>query len=196
MNSFNKPQRVPLIILLVAVLILGGYLITKQVKDYLALNQDLQQMQAKLNQYATLQQTLVAEKEKLAASRVDGQQYNIFFNKALQKGELLMLLGDQAINQQVTITNITPHEVTKTEYYQQLPLQITIKGTYQQILSYLQWLENLDQWDNYSEIVAFTITPAGEAETMSVMECNVTWVLYASPTPTEEMHNHGKNGGQ
>lgn len=191
-----KPQRVPIIILIVAVLIFSGYLIINQVKSYLALSQSLQQMEAKLNQYATLQQSLVDEKERLVASKADWQQYNIFFNKELQKGELLMILGNQAINQRLTITNITPHEVTKTEHYQQLPLQMTIKGAYHDILLYLQWLENLAEWTNYSEIVAFSITPSEEAQTLSVVECNVTLALYTTPTPTKEMHNHGKNGGQ
>lgn len=197
MNKLKKPANAPMVLIVVVILIIAGYFVTKQVKDYLALSQHLQQIEVKLNQYPRLKETLEAERGKLVVTQANLEQYTPYFNKALQEGELLTILGNEAANHQVNITQITPKEVTKSEHYQQLPLQMAINGDYHNILLYLQWLENLAEWANYSEIVAFSITPAEEAaQSLDVVDCNLTLTLYSSLTPTEEIHNHGKNGGQ
>lgn len=198
MNKIRVRQRAPIVILVALVLAIGSFLITKQIKAYLALNKSLQQIEAQLDQLAGLQENLLIEKEKLATSQAALQSYSQYFHHDLHKGQLLTILGEQSTNHQVTITNITPQQPIKTQYYQQQPINMTIKGKYNNILLYLAWLENLTELPNYSEIVAFTITPAEGAKQLDPVECNLTLVLYTAvdPTEEEELYNHGKNGGQ
>lgn len=185
MTKYTRSKSASVLVLGMIILIIATYFVTKQVKGYQTLNRNLQQMKQEITQHAALQPKLAAEKEKLVACQAEFHQYESLFNREITWGKLMAVLGNEAEKHRVTITAITPLEVTKTKHYQELPLQITFTGHYRDILLYLAWLEQLKEWANYSEVTAFELTLTdglGPANQFDLTECNLTLTMY-STTP-------------
>ncbi|MBM7854510.1 Tfp pilus assembly protein PilO [Desulfohalotomaculum tongense] len=187
MSKLTIRERVLLLILLGLVISCLIYicLLGPQIREYLALSQEIKDTAQKLEQAKTASGKLVLEKKAVGITKISLEEMKKMFTREIRDGKLFIKLDTEAKNRNVVITEIITGEMTERQYYLEQPLDITVLGDYRNVLSYIQWLENTAQWANYSEIKQFIIEPDQDdtGEKNVIVKSNLTLVFYSDPSP-------------
>ncbi|MEG6615875.1 type 4a pilus biogenesis protein PilO [Peptococcaceae bacterium 1198_IL3148] len=221
MNRFTTREKSLLAILGGLILLtLLYYLLVPQINEYRRLCDDIEQTIKRCDQLTKINEELIVEQNKLFASRYQLQNLQRSFNMELIDGGLYVKLAEGANNHRVTIKEIVAQKVIDCDIYLQLPITIGVSGDFSDILAYIQWLENINELANFSEITQFTIEPDQNiVESGGRVNTRLTLSLYSNVNPEVRMqietngpvgrsngfvpateyhylHNNQQNGGQ
>jgi Tfp pilus assembly protein PilO len=224
LSRFTQRERLLLAILGgLLLLTLIYYLLMPQVLKYQEICQDIEQTTKENDQLAKINQELAEEQTKLLETQYQLLKLKKYFNQELRDGGLFIKLDEGAHANEVTIKEVVPQKVVYDDAFLHLPIIISISGDYRNVLAYMQWLENSNDWSNLSEISQFVIEPTGglSENDDGIVNINLTLSLYSTVTPENRMqietyasgmigrsngftpplqyhylHNNQQNGGQ
>lgn len=199
--------------LLFLITIAGGYflynyLLGPSVREYITLQQEIEHTTAALEQARKVVLGIAHEQDNLLLSKMALDEVKQHFAKEIRNGKLFVVLDKEAVNHNVRIITIAPHRPVTKDHYLELPIEMTVRGSYFDVLAYMQWLESDNHWGNPMEIHKFTIqstsqstsqSPSGDAA--GEVDLILTLKIYADTMPTTEikyqyLHNYQQNGGQ
>lgn len=110
--------------------------------------------------------SIVEEKNSELKNRLQG--LTISFNKEVRNGINYYYIGKHAVDNEVMIRELLPEPVEVFDQYLKIPLRITVRGKYRNILRYIEQIEN--EMPNTSEITLLEIRPAGWGQLIVVRE--------------------------
>lgn len=118
------------------------------------------------------------------------------FNKEVRNGINYYFIGKHAVDNGVVIREIIPQPYEDYGQYIKIPLKLTVRGKYRDVLNYIEQVEN--DMPNTSEIISMRIQPAGwdafvEVQQEGTGETTKEAVEEATEEPAEETE---ENTGQ
>jgi len=125
----------------------------RQVKDELNIKREnLIEVNSRINQLSYLE-----EKNIELNNRLKNLTYS--FNKEVRNGINYYYVGKYAVGNEVIIRELIPEPFEYYGQYIKIPLKITVRGKYRNILNFIEQIEN--DMPNTSEIISLEIQPAG-----------------------------------
>ena len=96
----------------------------------------------------------------------------------------MVLLGLKSAATDVTITSITPGDITEKPNYIELPLDITASGNYLNVVSFFTDLERLS---NLTDIRMFKILATPTVDDASNVTITMSLIIFSGKTPQEQL---------
>ncbi|MEL7567496.1 MAG: type 4a pilus biogenesis protein PilO [Dehalobacterium sp.] len=125
----------------------------RQVKDDLNFKKEsLIEVNSRINQLSYLE-----EKNSELNNRLKNLTNS--FNKEVRNGINYYYVGKHAVDNSVVIRELIPEPFEDYDQYVKIPLKITVRGKYRNILNFIEQIEN--DMPNTSEIISLEIQPAG-----------------------------------
>lgn len=213
MNKLTAREKILILVLVVIVVcnLTYNYLLEPQLTEYESLRKQIQDTSQKIKQAQTASGQLVIENKAIKVTEISLAEMEQMLARDVNDGRLFVKLDDAANESKVTITKISSLTTVVKEFYREQPLDITVVGTYNGVLSYLQWLGSTANWATYSELTQFVIEPAkiDTEDINDLVQANLHLVFYSNLSPRkslkmnlapsleyQNLHNNRPNGGQ
>jgi Tfp pilus assembly protein PilO len=125
----------------------------------------------------------IEEKNKELVNKLAEVQQS--FNKEVQSGINYYFIGKHAIDQHVIVTEVAPLPLGGGNNYITLPLNVKVRGLYENVLKYIQLVEQ--DMPNTSELRSLEMKPVEGGENMKgdlpLIEAGFNIVTYVTKSP-------------
>lgn len=118
--------------------------LNNQISTYQARGQELEEQQRKFTQARVKVAGLEKQRQRLAEASERLDELLLHFKTEYQDGSIMVLLGLNALDNNVLISQVKPGEVVDKEHYIEIPAEIEFWGPYQGILAMINMLERMD----------------------------------------------------
>ena len=186
--KISKREKVILVILAVGLIcfLFYQYVYTPQSKRYQKLKSGLGAAKIQLEQDRKTVAALPQERERLEFARERFNKAREPFFTRVQDGGAIIDLGLAALSWNVTITSYQPQKIINKDLYLELPVRVTLRGSYREVLMYLYSLETRRAIPNLVALKQLNITPV-VAQTDSLSEediiTKINLIFYSETSP-------------
>lgn len=144
LQSLSPGRKMVLLTLITFILGACFYflILSPQLKSYAMTKEQLKMKQAQLHKYEAILHTKQKENNKTAELKSEFLELAPYFYTDY-KGSALVYIGIKAADHCVSIDNLEPGGIVEKDDYLELPLRLTIKGNYKNVLMLLDEIENL-----------------------------------------------------
>jgi len=199
--NLNPRERALLLLLTVVLLAAGFYfsLFRLQMEVYISARNLLNAKQDRLREAEAVLRSGVNEKEQAGQVKERLDEYISFFDTDFRQGSALLLLSLKATDLDISITNLEPGGILNREHYLELPVKLSLSGSYNSVAQLLGELETLP---NLTEIRSLRVTAAantsggvsaagsgpfaGPEDARVDAVCEL--VIYSSPAPADDLN--------
>ena len=170
---------------LVLLIALVYFVVAPQVKAYQQSCARARDLQAKVNSARITANSLRASLAAFNQTKSDFDNVGKFFDTEMRDGSDVVLLGLKSAATDVTITSITPGDITEKPNYLELPLNITASGNYLNVVAFFTDLERLP---NLTDIRMFKILAAPTVDDASNVTITMSLIIFSGKTPQERLN--------
>lgn len=145
MPHLSKREKSLLLILLLVLLIFVNYryLLGPQIESYRTVKSELNKFRAQAAQKENINDLMQSENDAVEAASRRIEKAREKFSVNMQDGSALFLLGQWAVKDNVIITSYQPGLVANKGAHLELPLEIGLRGNYQNILTLVKQVEEM-----------------------------------------------------
>lgn len=176
-----------ILVLVVLVFVLVRFILAPQIKAYVRTSNELKSAKARVKNSLEVISSQRREQEKLEETKKQLNALKIYFSSDMRDGTILTRLGLEAEKEGVNITFFQPKPVNKKEHYLELPVNFGVRGPYQNVLNYLNNIEDKGTGVNLTEIRALAIEPwtykGDEGGKPGMVTAKIKMVIYADKSP-------------
>lgn len=143
-ERLSRREKILLALLLAAGVgfCLFRFFLTPQIKAYVAARKDLDAALAELSRYRTAAASLQEESRRLEKLREEVSATGAPFAIEMRNGADIILLGLAAAARNVEVTGVEPGKIKENQHTLELPLKITVEGSYPNLLAFCEGLES------------------------------------------------------
>ncbi|MHB1125373.1 MAG: type IV pilus inner membrane component PilO [Bacillota bacterium] len=166
-SNLSKRDRILLVVLsgLVLIFILYKIVITTQWPQFQKAKQELEAVKAELLSAQAEAATLGKLEKRVAEAQENIDRVKTLFEIKVNQGAPFMQLGVEALGSGIQVLSLYPEPVMTDGLYHQLPLKLTIRGSYSQVMDFIYRAENMASLAEISTVkltVDAAGTPVGE----------------------------------
>lgn len=159
-------EKFLLVALFVAAWLYGVYrfVLYPQIRAYTQIKSELEAEKAKLATAKATAAALRAEIARYRAAQQEVARIGELFETEMRDGAAVLLLGLRSAARDVDVTGIEPGDIVTNKHSLEIPLKVTVRGNYLDLLAFIDSLEN-QALGNLAEVRSLKIVAMGPAPT-------------------------------
>ncbi|MHB1419253.1 MAG: type IV pilus inner membrane component PilO [Bacillota bacterium] len=181
-SKLSKRDRMLLVVMLGIALVFAVYkiILTTQWPQFQEAKNNLEAAKAALQSAQAEAATLEKLQEQVVSAQDDVDRVKTLFEIKVGQGAPFMELGAEAIGSGVHLVSLYPEPVVTDEVYESLPMKLSVRGTYSQVLDFIHRIENMASLAEIGTVKltvdTTTVSPGEESQVVAEM----TMYVYGS----------------